>query len=57
MEVFGGINLFLVKGGIFGEQNRMFFTKNVKEKEIFLNNGRGKERCIHDNWLETVAVI
>ncbi len=57
MEVFGGINLFLVQGGIFGEQNRLFFTKNVKEKVVFPNNGSGKERCIHENWLETVAVI
>ncbi len=57
MDVFGGINLFLVQGGIFGEQNRLFFTKNVKEKEVFPNNGIEKERCIHENWLETVAVI
>jgi len=48
MEVFGGINLFLVQRGVFGEQNRLFFTKNVKEKEVFLNNGSGKESCIHD---------
>ncbi len=48
MKVFRGINLFLVQGGILGDQNRLFFTKNVKDEEVFLNNGSGKERCIHE---------
>jgi hypothetical protein len=43
IEVFGGINLFLFQGGIFREQKGLFFTKNVKEKEVFLNNGSEKE--------------
>jgi hypothetical protein len=49
MNDFGGINLFLVQGGIFREQNSSFFTKNVKGKGVFLNIGSGMERCIHDD--------
>jgi len=56
MDVFGGINLILVQGGIFGVQKRKFFTKNVKEKEVFLNNRSEGERCIHDESSEEGSV-
>jgi hypothetical protein len=48
MEDFGGIKLILVQTGRSGKTARLFFTKNVKGKEIFLNYGSDEERCIHD---------